>query len=174
MCIFKCACRVWLCWQELQSKAELTCSRRATTTGWSSKNNIFTFSEIFKEKCIARWWELVSIIIFHPSKLWKAKFFILCNLIFLVMLVKVKALSWLCDIAMGQPASFWLLHSERNSSSYSFLNRRNLDTLECLTRLQSYCFAKKPLIVPGSDIRESLPKILGEKAQQSLNADIPV
>ena len=39
-----------------------------------------------KEKCISRVVRSGSIIIFHLSKLWKAKFFILCNVIFLARL----------------------------------------------------------------------------------------
>ena len=45
-----------------------------------------TFSQAFKEKCISEVVRIVSIIIFHLSKVWKAKFFILCDVIFLVRL----------------------------------------------------------------------------------------
>ena len=49
----------------------------------SSKN---TFSQPFKEK-IYKWGsEICTIIIFHLSKLWKVKFSILCDSIFLVRL----------------------------------------------------------------------------------------
>ena len=40
----------------------------------------------FEEKCISELVRIGSIIIFHLSKLWNTKFFILCNIIFLVML----------------------------------------------------------------------------------------
>ena len=43
-----------------------------------------TFSQSFKEKCISEVVRIGSIIIFHLSKLWKAKFVILCDVIFLV------------------------------------------------------------------------------------------
>ena len=43
-----------------------------------------TFSQPFKEKFISDVVRIGHIIIFHLSKLWKAKFFILCNVIFLV------------------------------------------------------------------------------------------
>ena len=45
-----------------------------------------TFSQPFKEKCKSEVVRIGSIIIFHLSKLWKAKFFILCDVIFLVRL----------------------------------------------------------------------------------------
>ena len=45
-----------------------------------------TFSQPFQEKCISEVVRICSIIIFHLSKLWKAKFFILCDVIFLVRL----------------------------------------------------------------------------------------
>ena len=43
-----------------------------------------TFSQLFKEKYISEVVRNGSIIIFRLSKLWKAKFFILCGVIFLV------------------------------------------------------------------------------------------
>ena len=45
-----------------------------------------TFSQPFKEKCISDVVRIDSIIIFHLSKLWKVKFFILCDVTFLVRL----------------------------------------------------------------------------------------
>ena len=45
-----------------------------------------TFSQPFKEKCTSDVVRIGSIITFHQSKLWKAKFFILCGVIFLVRL----------------------------------------------------------------------------------------
>ena len=45
-----------------------------------------TFSQPFKDKCISDILRIGSIIIFHLSKLWKANFFILCGVIFLVRL----------------------------------------------------------------------------------------
>ena len=45
-----------------------------------------TFSQPFKDKCISKVVGIGSIIIFHLSKLWKDKFFILCDVIFLVKL----------------------------------------------------------------------------------------
>ena len=39
-----------------------------------------------KEKCMGEVVRIGSVIIFHPSNLWKAKFFILCDVIFLVRL----------------------------------------------------------------------------------------
>ena len=44
------------------------------------------FSRPFKEKCTGEVGKIGSIIIFHLSKLWKAKFFILYDVIFLVRL----------------------------------------------------------------------------------------
>ena len=49
-------------------------------------NSASTFSQTFKGKCIWVVERIGSIIIFYLSKLWKAKFFILCDLIFLVRL----------------------------------------------------------------------------------------
>ena len=46
-----------------------------------------TFSKPFKRKCISEVARIVSIIIFHLSKLWKAKFSKLCDVIFLLMLL---------------------------------------------------------------------------------------
>ena len=43
-------------------------------------------TETVKKKCIGEVVRIGSIIIFHLSKLWKAKFFILCDAIFLVRL----------------------------------------------------------------------------------------
>ena len=43
-------------------------------------------SQPFKEKCMSDAVRIGSIIIFHLSKLWKAKFFILCDVIFLARL----------------------------------------------------------------------------------------
>ena len=45
-----------------------------------------TFSQPFREKCAIEVVRISSIFIFHLSKLWKAKFFILCDVIFLVRL----------------------------------------------------------------------------------------
>ena len=44
------------------------------------------FSQPFKRKCICEVPRTGSIIIFHLSKLWKAKFFVLCDVIFLLRL----------------------------------------------------------------------------------------
>ena len=44
------------------------------------------FSQPFQEKCIREVVRVGSIIIFHLSKLWKAKFFILCDVILLMRL----------------------------------------------------------------------------------------
>ena len=41
----------------------------------------------FKENCISKVVRTGSIIIFHLSKLWKAKFFILCDITFLLRLL---------------------------------------------------------------------------------------
>ena len=49
----------------------------------SSRN---TFFRPFKEKCKSEVVRIGGIIIFHPSKLLKAKFFLLCGVIFLVRL----------------------------------------------------------------------------------------
>ena len=43
-----------------------------------------TFSPPFKEKCIGEVVRIGSIIISHLSKLWNTKFFIPCDVIFLV------------------------------------------------------------------------------------------
>ena len=43
-------------------------------------------SNLPEEKCIGEVVRISSIIIFHLSKLWKARFFILCDVIFLVRL----------------------------------------------------------------------------------------
>ena len=43
-----------------------------------------TLSQLHMEKCISEEVRIGSIITFHLSKLWKAKFFILCDVIFLV------------------------------------------------------------------------------------------
>ena len=43
-----------------------------------------TFTQPFKEKCRSDVVRIGSIIMFHLSKLWKAKFFMLCDIIFLV------------------------------------------------------------------------------------------
>ena len=45
-----------------------------------------TFSQPFREKCVSNVVSIGSIIIFHLSKLWKAEFSILCDVIFLVCL----------------------------------------------------------------------------------------
>ena len=45
-----------------------------------------TFSQPFKEKCISEVVRIGSVIIFHPIKLWKAKFFTLCDGLLLVRL----------------------------------------------------------------------------------------
>ena len=45
-----------------------------------------TFSQPFKEKFISKIVRIGSMIIFHLSKQWKATFFILCDVIFLVKL----------------------------------------------------------------------------------------
>ena len=42
-----------------------------------------TFSQKFKEKSMSDVVRIGSIIIFHLSKLWKGKFFILCDVLFL-------------------------------------------------------------------------------------------
>ena len=45
-----------------------------------------TFSQAFKEKCVSEVVRIGSMVIFYLGKLWKAKFFMLCNVIFLVRL----------------------------------------------------------------------------------------
>ena len=45
-----------------------------------------TFSQPFQEKCTGKVVRVDGVIIFHLSKLWKAKFSILCYVIFLVRL----------------------------------------------------------------------------------------
>ena len=45
-----------------------------------------TFSQPVKDKCISEVVRIGSIIVFHLSKLWKAKFFMLCDVIFLMRL----------------------------------------------------------------------------------------
>ena len=45
-----------------------------------------TFSQPIQEKCISEVVRISSIIIFHLNKLWKAKVFVLCVVIFLVRL----------------------------------------------------------------------------------------
>ena len=66
------------------SSERLATTRVVTLSLPSSKR---TFSQPFKEKCISEVMRIGSIIIFHLSKLWKAKFFILCGVIFLVRLL---------------------------------------------------------------------------------------
>ena len=51
-----------------------------------SKQTWSTFLKSFREECISEVVRIGSKIIFHLSKLWKSKFFILCDLIFLVRL----------------------------------------------------------------------------------------
>ena len=53
-----------------------------------------TFSQRFKKKCISEVVRIGSMIIFHLSKLWKAKFFSLCDVIFLVRLQGKLKLIW--------------------------------------------------------------------------------
>ena len=48
---------------------------------------VSAFSQPFKEKRISGVVRIGSIVIFYLSKLWKAKFFILCDVIFLVRLL---------------------------------------------------------------------------------------
>ena len=52
--------------------------------GFSSSKR--TFSQPFKQKCMSEVVRIGSIIIFYLSKLWKARFFILCDILFLVRL----------------------------------------------------------------------------------------
>ena len=61
-----------------------TSGKTVLTLSLPSSNS--TFSYPFKKKCISDEVRIGSIIIFHLSKLWKAKFSILCNVIFLVRL----------------------------------------------------------------------------------------
>ena len=51
-----------------------------------SQDQKVAFSQPFKAKCISEVVRIGSIIIFHLSRLWKDKFFILCDVIFLVRL----------------------------------------------------------------------------------------
>ena len=57
-----------------------------TSPSLSLPSSKSTFSQPFKDKCINDLGRIGSIIIFHLSKLWKAKFSILCDVIFLVRL----------------------------------------------------------------------------------------
>ena len=52
------------------------------------------FSQPFREKCISEVVRIDSIILFHRYKLWKAKFFILCDVIFLVKLHWEEIWNW--------------------------------------------------------------------------------
>ena len=52
----------------------------------SLPNSKSTFSQPPKEKCIREKVKIGSRVIFHLSELWKAKFFILCDVIFLMRL----------------------------------------------------------------------------------------
>ena len=45
-----------------------------------------TFSQLLKENCLSKVVRIGNIIIFHVSKSWKAKFIILCDVIFLMRL----------------------------------------------------------------------------------------
>ena len=54
--------------------------------GRGGQRGIATFFQPFNEKCMCEVGRIASIIIFHLSKLWKAKFFILCGVIFVVRL----------------------------------------------------------------------------------------
>ena len=51
---------------------------------FTPKFSINTFSRLFKEICISEAGRIGSITIFHRSKLWKAKFSILCDVILVV------------------------------------------------------------------------------------------
>ena len=74
------------------SWAMFWCTWRAVITltstrpsGWTMRLEV-TFSQPSKEKCICEVLRIGSIIICHLSKLWKTKFFILCDVILLVRL----------------------------------------------------------------------------------------
>ena len=71
---------------------------RILCTSWKKASTIFirltrslpessksTFSQTFKKKCISEVVRIGGMVIFH-SKLWKAKFFILCDVIFMLRL----------------------------------------------------------------------------------------
>ena len=68
--------------------------RAVTLLCWGRFSNLpllppgskITFSQQFKDKCISDVVRIGSIIPYHLSKLWKAKFFILCDVISLVRL----------------------------------------------------------------------------------------
>ena len=61
-------------------------ARKALWLTFSLPSSKSTSSQPFKEKCISVVARIVSLIIFHLSMLWKAKFFILCDEIFVLRL----------------------------------------------------------------------------------------
>ena len=82
-----------------------------------------TFSQLFREKHIS---EAVGIItIFHLSKLWKAKFFILCNVIFMVRLqgkIEIDHSWGVKGLIVGKKVS--LVHSTSTSNMPLLLTGR--------------------------------------------------
>ena len=77
------------CWRG--SRRDTLRRTRATSPGWvnpftPTAISKSTLSQHFKERCISEVVRIVSIIIYHLSKLWKATFFILCGVVFLMRL----------------------------------------------------------------------------------------
>ena len=87
-----CTCNLWPCASQFQSgscrgcTAVFTCICWYTSISLSLPSSKSTFSQPFKEKSMSEVARIGSLIIFHLSQLWKAKFSILCNVIFLVRL----------------------------------------------------------------------------------------
>ena len=83
----------WTIAQFIQHRSPLDpCSIRTLPLSLLSSES--TFSQHLKDKCISEVVRIGSIIIFHLSKLWRAKFFILCDVIFLVKLQ--GEWGWIC------------------------------------------------------------------------------
>ena len=93
-----------------------------------------TFSQPSKEKCISGAVRIGSIIIFHLSKLWKAMFFLLCNIsgeaageICNWSLLGVKGLTWTCEHSETRK-----VHRERHARPGKVSNLSPLNALKSL------------------------------------------
>ena len=99
----------WLPKRRTQSSTWICGCRDAWPTQQlpSSKS---TFSQPSKEKCISEVMRIGSMILFHLSKLWKAKFSLLCDVIFLVRPqgkfdIDQRAQSGVCLLKCAWPAA---------------------------------------------------------------------
>ena len=119
-------------WQFAETWAVLEITKTSRTSSRS------TFSQPFEEKCVSVVVRIGSIIILRLSKLWKAKFSILCDVIFLVRLQDWEMWNW-SPLGVKEFLKKLGQHIHRGRSSFLWTNAHTMDT--CWNKCCHYCWS---------------------------------